>query len=281
MTQPPAQMRSVPDAVRAAHMTTDELREHFLIPNVFRSGEVILHHLDIDRVVLGGATPTTAPLELRGPDSIASSYFAERREIALLNVGGPGSVIVDRQTFACAPRDAMYVGRGSKDVRVESDSATWPSRFYVVSYPAHVAHPTVHITHDRADAMQLGSAEQANRRRLAKYIHPGITPTAQLLMGVTELAEGNVWNTMPAHRHTRRTEVYLYFDLAPDAFVVHLMGEPHETRHLIVRDGDVVLSPPWSIHAGCGTSNYSFCWTMGGENQDFADMQGVDMRVLR
>jgi 4-deoxy-L-threo-5-hexosulose-uronate ketol-isomerase len=150
-----------------------------------------------------------------------------------------------------------------------------------VSYPAHAAHPTTHVARTEADPTELGTAERANRRRLSKFIHPAGVRSAQLVMGVTELMPGSVWNTMPSHTHTRRTEVYLYFDIRDDAVVVHMMGEPTETRHLVVRDGEVVLSPPWSIHSGCGTTNYVFCWAMGGENQDFTDMQAVDMRELR
>jgi 4-deoxy-L-threo-5-hexosulose-uronate ketol-isomerase len=150
-----------------------------------------------------------------------------------------------------------------------------------VSYPAHTSHPVAHIAHRDALGSEIGSADRANRRRLSKYIYPGGAASAQLVMGVTELLPGSVWNTMPAHTHLRRSEVYLYFDVPPDALVVHMMGEPAETRHLIVRDGDVVLSPPWSVHTGCGTASYSFCWAMGGENQDFADMQGIDTRELK
>jgi 4-deoxy-L-threo-5-hexosulose-uronate ketol-isomerase len=179
------------------------------------------------------------------------------------------------------PRDVLYVGRGSKSIVLESDSASQPARFYIVSYPAHSSHPTTHVPHASATATDLGTAERANCRRLAKYIHPAGVQSAQLVMGVTELMTGSVWNTMPSHTHTRRSEVYLYFDLPSDAVVVHLMGEPAETRHLIVRNEEVVLSPPWSVHSGCGTSSYAFCWAMGGENQDFADMQAVDMGEIK
>jgi 4-deoxy-L-threo-5-hexosulose-uronate ketol-isomerase len=175
----------------------------------------------------------------------------------------------------------VYVGRGSRDVRFASDDAAQPARFYLVSYPAHATHPTTSVTAGAVQGDTIGAMEQANRRRIARYVHTAGIRSAQLVMGMTALEPGSVWNTMPAHTHERRTEVYLYFDLPEGAVVFHQLGEPSETRHLIVRDGDVALSPGWSIHAGCGTTNYAFCWAMGGENQDYADMQPVDMATLR
>ena len=178
-------------------------------------------------------------------------------------------------------RDVLYIGRGSRDVTFASDDASTPARFYLVSYPAHASYPVAHAPAASAEVADLGTTERANRRRLAKFIHGGGAKSAQLVMGVTELQPGSVWNTMPSHTHHRRTEVYLYFDLPDDAMVVHLMGEPTETRHIVVRNEEVVLSPSWSIHSGAGTTNYAFCWAMGGENQDFTDMQPVDMRELK
>ncbi len=274
-------MEHLPDAHRARTLSTDQLRSSFLVQSLFKSGEIVLRHIDLDRVVLGGVVPLATPLKLEPAASLAASYFAERRELGVLNIGEGGAIVVDGQRHCMERRDVLYIGRGSRDVTFESDNAARPARFYIVSYPAHSSHSTKHVGHAEADATELGTTERANRRRLAKYIHPGAMPSAQLVMGVTELMPGSVWNTMPSHTHSRRSEVYLYFDLPSDAVVVHLMGEPTETRHLIVRDGDVVLSPPWSIHSGCGTSNYTFCWAMGGENQDFADMQGVDMREIK
>jgi 4-deoxy-L-threo-5-hexosulose-uronate ketol-isomerase len=252
-----------------------------LVQGLFTPGAITLRHLDLDRVVLGGAVPTGASLTLEAPPSLAAQYFAERRELGILNIGARGTITVDSQRHAMDPRDVLYVGRGSKSIVLESDSASQPARFYIVSYPAHASHPTTHVSHASATATDLGTAERANCRRLAKYIHPAGVQSAQLVMGVTELMTGSVWNTMPSHTHTRRSEVYLYFDLPSDAVVVHLMGEPAETRHLIVRNEEVVLSPPWSVHSGCGTSSYAFCWAMGGENQDFADMQAVDMGEIK
>jgi 4-deoxy-L-threo-5-hexosulose-uronate ketol-isomerase len=274
-------MQRLPDAQRTAQLATRDLRAGFLVQGLFRIGEIVLRHVDLDRVVLGGAVPSGEALRLEAPASLAASYFAERREIGILNIGARGTVTVDGHRYAMDVRDALYVGRGSREISLESDDAARPARFYIVSYPAHSSHPTTRIAHTSVEVAELGSVERANRRKLAKYIHPAGVASAQLVMGVTELMPGSVWNTMPSHTHARRTEIYLYFNLAADAAVIHLMGEPGETRHLVVRDGDVVLSPAWSIHSGCGTSRYAFCWAMGGENQDFADMQSVDMRELK
>ena len=274
-------MHYLPGPTEARRMDTAELRDRFLLGGVFQPGAVTLRFVDLDRVVIGGAVPADGALRLEAPAEMASEYFTERREVGVLNVGGAGSVTVDGQRHAMAFRDGLYVGRGSRDVRFESDDAAHPARFYLVSYPAHAAHPTTHVAHAHAEATELGTAAQANRRILRKYFHPGGVRTAQLVMGVTELQEGSVWNTMPVHTHARRTEVYLYFGVPQDAVVVHLMGEPDQTRHLVVRDEEVALSPGWSIHSGCGTAAYSFCWAMGGENQVFADMQGVAMDALR
>jgi 4-deoxy-L-threo-5-hexosulose-uronate ketol-isomerase len=271
----------LPDAHRARSLSTDELRSSFLVQGLFTPGAIALRHLDLDRVVLGGAVPLVAPLTLDAPASMAAEYFAERRELGILNVGASGAITVDAKPYAMNKRDVLYVGRGSKSIVLESDDATRPARFYIVSYPAHASHPTTHIDGAAVTATDLGSTERANCRRLSKYIHPAGVQSAQLVMGVTELLPGSVWNTMPSHTHSRRSEVYFYFDLPNDAVVMHLIGEPTETRHLIVRDQDVVLSPPWSVHSGCGTSNYAFCWAMGGENQDFADMQAVDMGEIK
>ena len=274
-------MHYLPGPNETRRMDTAELRDRFLLGGLFVPGAVTMRFVDLDRVVVGGAVPVDAALRLEAPAEMASEFFAERRELGVLNVGGAGSVTVDGERHALAFRDALYVGRGSREVSFESDDAASPARFYLVSYPAHAAYPTTRVAHADADATELGTVAQANRRILRKYFHPGGMQTAQLVMGVTELLEGSVWNTMPAHTHARRTEVYLYFGVPQDAVVVHLMGEPDQTRHLVVRNEEVALSPGWSIHSGCGTSAYLFCWAMGGENQVFADMQGVAMDALR
>jgi 4-deoxy-L-threo-5-hexosulose-uronate ketol-isomerase len=274
-------MHYTPDAQRTKQLTTDELRDGFLVQGLFRSGEIVLRHIDLDRVVLGGAVPLETPLRLDAPASLGAQFFTERRELGVLNIGGPGSITVDGARHPMQSRDVLYIGRGSLDIVFASDDASAPARYYLVSYPAHASHPTMHMPVASADVSELGTMEHANRRQLAKFIHAGGAKSAQLVMGVTEMMPGSVWNTMPSHTHDRRTEVYLYFNIPDDAMVVHLMGEPGETRHIVVRDEEVVLSPSWSIHSGAGTTNYAFCWAMGGENQDFTDMQPVDMRELK
>lgn len=274
-------MHYLPGPMETRGLDTDGLRGAFLVDGLFQPGRVVTRFIDLDRVVVGGAVPVDAPLRLTAPPEMAADSFTERREIGVLNIGGPGAVTVGGERFELGTRDGLYVGRGSGDPEFSSADAADPARFYLVSYPAHASHPTRAIAHAEAHATELGTAEQANLRTLRKYFHPDGVRTAQLVMGVTELAPGNVWNTMPAHTHARRTEVYLYFGVPDDSVVIHLMGEPDRTRHLVVRDGEVALSPGWSIHSGCGTRAYSFCWAMGGENQAFADMQGVAMQDLR
>jgi len=274
-------MRYLPTAAAARRMDTTELRDHFLVANLFAVGTIVLEPIDLDRAILGSAVPLTDALSLPTPPLLRADYFCERRELGVLNVGGAGTVTVDGTSYALAAHDALYVGQGSRDVSFASHDAATPARFYLISYPAHQAYPTSRITPADADVLELGSQEQANKRQVRRYIHLKGVRSAQLVMGVTVLAPGSVWNTMPAHIHDRRSEVYLYFDLPSDAVVMHLMGEPTETRSLVVRDGNVALSPGWSVHSGCGTRAYSFCWAMGGENQDYADMDPVSMETLR
>lgn len=274
-------IHTLPDAERTRRLTTDELRSHFLVQDLFTPGAVTFRFADLDRVVLAGAVPTDAPLALGVPDELAAGSFTERREVGVLNIGGAGTVTIGDTTHAVGPLDVLYVGRGGGDLTFASDDASGPARFYVVSYPAHADYPTTLVRQANAEHVDLGTPAQANERDLYKYIRPGGVESSQLVMGITSIRDGSVWNTMPAHTHERRTEVYLYFDLAPEAVVFHLMGEPQEVRTLVTREGEAVLSPGWSIHAGAGTGRYSFCWAMGGENQDFADMQHVAMGDLR
>ena len=274
-------MRYLPSPDDAARLTPEELRTHFLVSGLFVPGEVRFEMIDLDRVTLGGVVPLEHPIPLAAPDSFAARSFTERRELGILNIGGRGTVTVDGTGQPMARLDMLYVGRGEHDVTLASADSAAPARYFLVSYPAHAAHPTTRIAASDADASELGTQEKANRRRLARYIHEGGARSSQLVMGVTRLHGGSVWNTMPPHTHLRRTEIYLYFDVAADAVVFHMMGTPDATRHIVVRDGEVALSPSWSIHAGCGTSSYAFCWAMGGENQEFADMQGFDMLTLR
>jgi 4-deoxy-L-threo-5-hexosulose-uronate ketol-isomerase len=274
-------MRYLPTPEQTTRLTPEELRTHFLVSGLFVPGETRFEMVDLDRVTLGGAVPLGIPITLAAPEAFRAQSFTERRELGILNIGGPGTVSVDGASHPLANRDMLYVGRGAHDIRLASDDAEQPARYFLVSYPAHAEYPTTRIGADEADASELGTQDRANRRRLARYIHTNGARSAQLVMGVTTMHEGSVWNTMPPHTHVRRTEIYLYFDLPADAVVFHMMGTPDATQHVVVRDGDVALSPSWSIHAGCGTTNYTFCWAMGGENQEFADMQGFDMSTLR
>jgi 4-deoxy-L-threo-5-hexosulose-uronate ketol-isomerase len=274
-------MRYLPSPDATRRLNTDELRASFLVQSLFVPGAMTMQLVDLDRVVLGGVVPIDQPLVLQAPEALLAEYFCERRELGVLNTGNVGKITVDGVSHVLQPHEVLYVGRGSRDIRFESANAATPARFYLVSYPAHAVHPTRLITVAEADVLELGTPEKANRRRVRRYIHRGGAASCQLVMGVTTLDDGSVWNTMPAHTHHRRTEVYLYFGLPADAMVVHLMGEPTDTRSLIVRDGDVALSPGWSIHSGCGTQAYAFCWAMGGENQDYADMQVIGMETIR
>jgi len=262
-------------------MTSEELRSLFLIERLFAADEIPMVYSDIDRSIVGSAVPVAARLQLLGSKKeLASDYFAERREIGVINIGGDGTVTIDGREYAMSNRDALYVGRGSKEIFFGSRDGSKPARFYFVSYPAHREHPVSRITRDQADAVALGSRKEANKRTIYKYIRPPGVASCQLVMGLTELEEGSVWNTMPPHTHQRRSEVYMYFNLAPAAAVFHFMGEPQRTRHIVMRNEQAVLSPSWSIHAGVATQAYTFIWAMGGENQAFDDMDGVDVGNL-
>jgi 4-deoxy-L-threo-5-hexosulose-uronate ketol-isomerase len=230
---------------------------------------------------VGSAVPATRTLSLESAPELAAETFCARRELGALNVGGPGTVTVDGVEHSLAGRDGLYVGRGAKAITFASASARMPARYYLLSFPAHAAHPTVRIRQSEAEAVRLGSREASNQRTIYKLIHPGGARSCQLVMGFTVLEPGSVWNTMPPHTHERRMEVYLYFDLPRDARVFHLMGRPEATRHLVVADGQAVISPSWSIHCGVGTGAYSFCWGMGGENQAFDDMDHLTLDRLK
>lgn len=266
----------------ACNLPPQELRNEFLVSGLFHLGKVNLHWWETDRTVIGGIAPTAAELTLHNPAALRAGGFFERREAGLVNLGGPGAVRVDGVDFPLGPLDALYVGRGVKQaVTFRSLNAAQPARFYLLSYPAHTAYPTRQVSFQGVSGERLGQRERANERTLYKLIHPGMFPTCQLVMGVTRLEPGSVWNTMPPHTHLCRSEVYLYFNLPAEQAVFHFMGRPEETRHLVVRDCEAVLSPPWSIHSGVGTSSYSFVWGMGGENQEFADMDPAPVTTLR
>ncbi len=272
--------RPATDRARYRTMGTRELRDAFLLEGLFREGELSLTYLENERMIVGSAVPLDKELVLEAGKGMAAEYFCQRRELGILNVGGPGRVIVDGEGYDLLRLDCLYVGRGARHVSFMSAGAAIPARLYLLSLPAHATHPTAVARKDDAEPTRLGSAEEANERTIHKCIHPEGITSCQLVMGYTTLETGSIWNTMPPHTHERRTEVYMYFDL-DDGAVVHLMGEPAETRHLVVRNGQAVLSPTWSIHTGAGTRAYTFCWGMGGENQEFADMDAVGTDELQ
>ncbi|MBN2578141.1 MAG: 5-dehydro-4-deoxy-D-glucuronate isomerase [Pirellulales bacterium] len=262
-------------------MTSQELREKFLVADAFQPGRAEFYYTNVDRAVVGGIVPLDGPLTLEGGKEMACEFFCERREAGVINLGGAGTVTVDGTTYKVAPRECVYIGRGSRNVSFASDSPQAPAAFYLLSYPAHTSYPTTHATLEQANRVDLGSAKESNQRTIFQYICIGKIPSCQLVMGFTELHEGSVWNTFPPHTHDRRTEVYCYFNLPKDGVVFHMLGSPDETRHVLVREKQLVLSPEWSIHAGVGTGAYQFVWGMGGENQVFNDMDHVNVTVMQ
>jgi 4-deoxy-L-threo-5-hexosulose-uronate ketol-isomerase len=269
------------DAVRYPRMTTAELRETFLLEELFTPGAIALVYVDLDRTVIGGAVPTTGELTLETQPELRAEYFCERRELGVFNVGGKGMVSVDGTKFELDKMDCLYVGRGSKSVTFASEDAAAPAAFYLLSYQAHAEYPTKLAKVADLTGIKLGSVETCNARTIYKAIHKEGIRSCQLVMGFTILEPGSNWNTMPSHTHMRRSEVYFYFDVDANQRVVHLMGPKDETRHLVMKDKDVVVSPGWSIHSGVGTKAYGFCWGMGGENQDYADMDPVVIEELK
>jgi len=269
------------DRIRYRTMSTDELRATFLIDDLFQPSRIDLIYVDLDRTVIGSAVPTTAPLALPTDELLKAQYFTERRELGVLNVGGAGRIRVNGTVYALNRLDALYIGRGNEEIVFESVDAGQPAEFYLLSYPAHAVHPTTLIRSDEQQKNTLGAQETANLRTITRLIHLEGARSCQLVMGFTELAEGSVWNTMPAHTHNRRSEIYFYFNLDEAHRVLHLMGPGNETRSLVVANKQVVVSPGWSIHSGVGTRNYTFCWGMGGENQVYSDMDGIAIADLR
>jgi 4-deoxy-L-threo-5-hexosulose-uronate ketol-isomerase len=269
------------DPVRYPRMNTAELRETFLIDELYEAGAIHLAYVDIDRAVVGMAAPVTSPIRLMADMELRAEYFTERREVGILNIGGTGTVAVGGIAYVLENLDCLYIGRGNAEIVFASEDTNAPAVFYLLSYPAHAVHPTTLVRRAEAQPMELGSAAACNRRTVCKYIYLDGARSCQLVMGVTHLQPGSAWNTMPAHTHMRRSEIYMYFNLAEEARVFHLMGRPEETRHLVMKDREVAVSPGWSIHAGVGTQAYSFCWGMGGENQDYSDMDPAPLSVLR
>jgi 4-deoxy-L-threo-5-hexosulose-uronate ketol-isomerase len=269
---------SSPQAVK--QYDTKQLRDEFLIEDLMQNGKIKFVYTHYDRYMVGGAVPTT-DLKLETIDSLKADYFLERRELGIINVGGDGSVLVDGKTFKINYKDALYIGRGAKDIIFKSDDAKHPAKLYMNSAPAHKVYPTKKTSLAEANKIELGSLETANHRTVNQMIIGGIITTCQLQMGMTELKTGSVWNTMPAHVHDRRMEIYFYLDIPENQAVCHFMGQPQETRHIWMHNHQAIISPPWSIHSGSGTSNYTFIWGMAGENLDYNDMDVAKITDLR
>ena len=271
---------------------TERLREEFLIEDVFRADEIYLVYSHIDRIIAGSAMPVNKALTLEAGAELRAEYFLQRREMGVINIGGDGAIVIDGKPYDVAHREGMYIGMGAKEITFTSKDVSKPAKFYINSAPAHTTYPTVLIRPNGEpeegvvivkdeNKVELGSLEGSNHRTICKYILPGQVETCQLEMGMTHLEPGSVWNSMPCHTHDRRMEVYLYFEVPEDGFVMHYMGEPQQTRHIIMHNEQAVISPSWSIHCGCGSSNYTFIWGMVGENQDFDDMDNIEMKDLR
>jgi 4-deoxy-L-threo-5-hexosulose-uronate ketol-isomerase len=268
------------DLVRYPRMTTEELRSTFLLDGLCAPGYLHLAYVDLDRAVVGHACPAGTPIALPTFPELRAGFFTERRELGVLNIGGAGAVQVGDRTYNLENLDVLYIGRDHPEVRFESQSSDQPAVFYLLSYPAHAGYPVTLVKKADANPTTIGAAETCNLRTICKYIHLQGARSCQLVMGVTHLHSGSAWNTMPPHTHMRRSEIYMYFNLPTGARVFHLMGPPRETRHLVMADRDIVVSPGWSIHAGMGSQAYSFCWGMGGENQDYADMDPAPLETL-
>jgi len=269
------------DPQTAASFDTDRLRAEFLIESLFTPGEVRLTYSHLDRMVVGGAMPMGAALTLAPVKQTGTPSFLDRRELVAVNVGGKGTIMAGKDSYALDHRDMLYFGMGAGEVSFASDDAAKPAKFYLLSAPAHHTYPSRLVRIGEAKRLDLGSQTTSNERSIYQFIHPDVMPTCQLVVGMTVLAPGSIWNTMPCHVHDRRSEAYLYFALDDNARVFHLMGEPSETRHLVVRNEEAILSPGWSIHSGAGTSNYTFIWAMAGDNVDYKDVDMVQMSDLR
>ena len=274
------EVRQPANAKDAKHYTTERLREEFHISNLFTNDNVKMVYSHIDRIITAGVMPVTKPLALEAGKELAAEYFLQRREMGCINVGGKGTVTVDGVVYEMNPRDGMYIGMGNKEITFESADPADPAKFYVSSCPAHASYPIVKIDISKAKKVPCGSAEECNKRVINQYIHPEVIKSCQLTMGLTQLEPGSNWNTMPCHTHDRRMEVYFYLDMGENDVVFHRMGEPTETRHIIMHNEEAVISPSWSIHSGVGTRAYSFIWSMCGENQEFTDMDHIATKDL-
>ncbi len=263
------------------HYSTDQLRQEFLVERNFAPGEVILTYTHNDRMIFGGVTPTDKPLSIELSTELGVSYFLERRELGVINIGGPGSIIIDGTEESMKKQDGYYIGKETREVVFKSDDQSNPAKFYCVSVPAHHKYRNVRISIDEIKPMETGDSATLNKRKIYQYIHPNVCESCQLQMGYTILEPGSSWNTMPCHTHERRMETYLYFDMKPDTRVFHFMGKPDETKHLIMKNEQATISPSWSIHSGVGTSDYTFIWAMCGENITYSDMDMVEMDQLK
>ena len=265
--------------------TTEEIRGEFLIENLYKKDEVVAVYSHVDRMVTLGCMPVNEAVSIsKGIDvwaNFGTEYFLERREIGIFNIGGAGKIKADGEVFEMGYKDCLYITKGTKEVTFESNSPAAPAKFYMVSAPAHTSYKTTFIPIEKAAKKPLGSMETSNKRVINQFIHPDVLKTCQLSMGMTVLEPGSVWNTMPAHTHERRMEVYMYFEVPENQVVFHMMGEGTETRHIVMQNEQAVISPSWSIHSGAGTSNYTFIWAMGGENQTFDDMDNIPTTDLR
>lgn len=268
-----------PDDVR--HYDTEQLRAHFLLDNLMQPDVLVLNYTHYERLIVGSAVPVAGAIALQTVDALKSSYFLERRELGVINTGGAGVVKVDGVTYPLAFREALYVGKGAQQVSFHSDDATTPAKFYLNSTPAHHSYPHRHITMADCNVLHMGEPQTSNHRDIYQLMIKGVVETCQLQMGLTVLHPGSVWNTMPAHQHDRRMEAYYYFGLAEGQQVCHFMGEPQQTRHIWTANEQAVVSPPWSIHSGCGTGSYTFIWGMAGENHDYNDMDKFAPSDLR
>ena len=265
----------------AKRYNTEEIRSHYLIERLFEKDSISLTYSHVDRIIAGGAMPVDKELPLEAGRELGTDYFLERREMGIINIGGPGRLLIDGEEHRVGSREGAYVGRGVRELSFSSETSSNPAKFYINSAPAHMNHPTVLIDLDKANKVKLGSPENLNERIINQFVHPSVCESCQLVMGMTILEQGSVWNTMPCHTHERRMEVYCYFDMADDTRVFHMMGKPEQTRHLVVSNEQAVISPSWSIHTGVGTSNYTFIWGMCGENITFDDMDFIDMQALK
>ncbi|GAA3923227.1 5-dehydro-4-deoxy-D-glucuronate isomerase [Chitinophaga oryziterrae] len=276
-----AETRYASSPAAAQRWNTEETRNELLIDKLFEKDNVRLVYSHYDRFITGGIMPVAGPVKLEAPDQLKAVYFLERRELGIINVGGAGTVTVDGEVFEIGYKEALYVGRGKQEVLFSSKDAGSPAKFYLNSTPAHKEFPTRHVTRKDAEVVTLGALETSNHRTINKLIVSTVLPTCQLQMGMTELKTGSVWNTMPAHTHDRRMEVYFYFEVPQGQSVCHFWGQPQETRHIWMQNEQAVISPPWSVHSGAGTSNYTFIWGMAGENLDYGDMDVCAIPDLR